>query len=59
MLMAPGFKVVEDAGRRARSVRFQRVTSSVIVTLRGKRMGSSGRFSRLLVTGWIGYAGAQ
>jgi hypothetical protein len=44
----PGFEVAEDAGRRARSVRFQRVTSSVIVTLWGKRMGSSGRFLRLL-----------
>jgi hypothetical protein len=33
MLMAPGIEVAEGAGRRSRSVRFQRVRSRVKVTL--------------------------
>jgi hypothetical protein len=57
--MAPGIEVAKGAGRRVQSVRFQRVTSSVNVTLRGKRMGSSRSFSRILVTGWIGCASIQ
>jgi hypothetical protein len=52
VLLASVFEAAVGAGRRAR-------LAPMMVTIRGKWMGSSGSFSSLLVFCWIGYAGTQ